>query len=78
MFDIIKDKPMPEGSVTSGRPRVYPFDKMAVGDCFKIGDSYDAAERVRCAAKSYAKNRGSRVKFGVRKDSHEWFIWRMQ
>jgi hypothetical protein len=78
MFEIIKNKPLPAFGGKGGRPRIYPFEEMSVGDCFKIGDTYDEAEKVRGAAKSFAKNRGQAVKFGVRKQGCEWFIWRIK
>lgn len=78
MHEIIKHKAIPASSYSPGRKRKYPFPDMEVGDCIFAGATYEDAERVRCAAKSYSQKTSGQVKFIVRKDGETWFIWRTE
>lgn len=60
----------------SGGPQKYPFPNMAVGDSFEFEGDAVHSERVRCAAKAWAKNHEG--KFAVRKTGEQTHrCWRL-
>jgi len=62
-YEILKNVPAPKEG--RGRPRLYPFPDMEVGDCFTITDTSDPRTdgRVRVSASNYGKSAGK--KFSV-------------
>lgn len=81
-IEINKDLPTPPPA--TGRPRIYPFPTMEVGDSFAvpltgiIRKSEDVAtDRLRCAAVFYARKHG--CKFTVRSDRENGVVrcWRV-
>lgn len=78
------DKGMPAPPPATGRPRIYPFPTMGVGDSFAvpltgiIRKSEDiATDRLRCAAVFYARKNGGQ--FTVRSDRENGVVrcWRV-
>lgn len=78
------DKDLPTPPPATGRPRIYPFPIMEVGDSFAvplmgwIRRAEDvASDRLRCAAVFYARKHG--CKFTVRIDRENGVVrcWRV-
>ena len=75
---IDKNTPPPEYIETPtgrGRPRIYPFGDMSVGDSILIGPELNAAG-ARGAAKSYGYKHGQ--KFATKKEGDSMRIWRIK
>ena len=68
MIEIEKDVPMPKTSL-AGRPMLYPFPEMEVGDSFRVEckekDRTLASSRVRVAAQSFARRVDPSQRFSV-------------
>jgi hypothetical protein len=81
-MEIKSDIPVPPAA--GGRPRVYPFDKMAVGDSFDLPlAGYAAADgsdrvvsRVRSAAKNYARVTGTEFRVRTIREEGVCRCWR--
>lgn len=73
MINIEKGIPIPN---TKGRKSKYPFDKMEVGDSFKLKDV--PKNTVLNAANSWAKRNKKKVKFTIRFIDNVTRIWRIK
>lgn len=74
MFKIDKNIPIP--SRTSGRPTIYPFSQMKIGDSFLIMNTkgngkYPADKSVRQAARKYMGTKNKTFKITVRRVSEK-------
>lgn len=70
MFEIHSSIPVPSKT----REELYPFEKMAVGDCFFF-DS-ELAQRVAGSASRYGRINGKR--FSIRKSGDQHGCWRLE
>ena len=70
-FEIETDVPCP---TVFGRPRIYPFPYMNVGDSFRVSD--ERAILCRYAASQFGKRNNK--KFAVRKREHGFRCWRVE
>lgn len=73
-FKIDKNVPLP----TAGRPRIYPWDQLEVGDSFAFkAETRHQMERIRSAGYHFGKTRG--MKFAFRRESEcQYRCWRIQ
>ncbi len=72
--DIIKGAPIPERANNGGRPSIWPWEQMEVGDSFIM-------DKPRSKARPQAYRAGSRYgfKFTTRKiDANTTQIWRIE
>jgi hypothetical protein len=66
-----------QGTVPPLKERVsYPFNKMDVGDSFLLTE-YKKAESARVAALLFSKRKSLEWRFGVRKVTEGWRIFRL-
>lgn len=77
---IEKNIPVPDSAKANGRPKIYPLDKMEVGDSF-LADG-KCADNSLCKAMNAARRYGKRhgMKFSGRKDPDQpgkVRIWRV-
>ena len=68
---VQKGIPVPEGD---GRPRVYPFDRMKVGDSFVLSAEESKLESRRQSVLNSARRQG--VKITTRIESGKVRVWR--
>ncbi len=69
------EKNIPLAAKAGGRPRVYPFPQMKVGDSFYVNGGKTTGA-VSAAACYHAKNRGG--KFAVREEGKGVRCWRIK
>ena len=79
MLQIHRDVPMP---ATPGRPRLYPFPELKVGDAFYAPVENSAelpkvAYRLYFACQNYRRNHGRHLKFAVRRLGDRVGCWRV-
>lgn len=48
MFEIVKDRPIPPRGYSPGRPPLYPFREMSIGDSFDVPKGLVSSVR-KCA-----------------------------
>lgn len=79
-FAVSSKEPPPKNLAAQGRPALYPFKDMEVGDSFPIEDD-EAATRVRSAAgyhNGVAKKQNQPNHFRVSKTPKgDWRCWRI-
>lgn len=75
MYDIEKDLEMPKSLGQKGRPRIYPWDKMSVGDSFFVADQNDKG-KVAVAASIYGKKHGLRL--SLKNEGDGFRVWRIE
>lgn len=71
-FKIEKGIPIPDKKDGCGRPSIYPFQEMEVGDSFPISST--DAKKVSNAARTFGQRHGKL--FIVRKDGRRHRVWR--
>jgi len=74
-FEIEKNVPMPEASPNKGRPRVYPFPEMEVGDSFVV--EIEDSKLLRSAAGAYSRKYGGTFTVRIDRKTQEVRCWRM-
>ena len=80
MFEIQRDVPVPTAA-RGGRPSIYPFRDMAVGDSFAVpapggpADIAKTAERLYFAVQ-YARRKDRELHFTVRRQADHVGVWR--
>ncbi len=81
VYRIEKGIPLPLPSKT-GRPIIYDFGSMKVGDSFNvlIGDNYapEVRGRIAAAATGYIKRHAPRSKFSTRISERGVRVWRVK
>lgn len=75
MYAIRKNVPKPEATKRGGRPTVYPFDDMAVGDSFVVTDDVKRTT-VLSAAQRAAKRLGVKFSVGIDPETGKLAVWR--
>lgn len=79
-YKVEKGVPVPR--TRRGRPRLYPWEQLAVGDSFLVaceeGDKRKTLHRARNAAAMFAKRRGLDWRFSFRQVEGGIRIWRMK
>ncbi len=73
---IEKNIPAPEGQ-SQGRPRLYRFDEMEVGDCATIDASYNTIYTCLHRWKDKQPN-GSSMEFRIRRYGKKMRVWRLK
>lgn len=63
-IQVLKNQKLPRPDIKSGRPLVYPFDRLEVGDCFSIRvpsglEARTLQSRLSSCARSYAARRST-------------------
>ena len=71
-YQITKGLPIPK--ISAGRPAIYPFAALEVGDSFSAGN--EEAGKVRRAASAFSRNH--KVRFTVRKEGEGVRCWRIE
>jgi hypothetical protein len=82
-FQIDKDLPIPK--ITTGRPRIYPFPTMEVGDSFvvpitnEMESGQDKSSRLlRSAASAYSRRYGSKFSVQFQRSNKVTRCWRIE
>jgi len=74
-FEIEKNVPMPKESPNKGRPRIYPFPEMEVGDSFVV--EIEDCKLLRSAATAYSRKYGGTFTVRTDRKTQEVRCWRM-
>ena len=78
-FEIDKTQPIPKS--TKGRPRIYPFMEMEVGDSFAVPiqlDDKTTGNLLRCAARAYSRKYGGKFAIRIERSKNVTRCWRVE
>jgi hypothetical protein len=79
------DKNVPMLKISKGRPRIYPFPEMEVGDSFVVpitdemeSDQDKSSRLLRSAASAYSRRYGSKFSVQFQRSKNVTRCWRVE